>query len=163
MDDAQQLAQAIASAEIAVATSTVEMVIVLDVDGRTRYTGAGERDRVSAPINVLRGSIVIHNHPAGGSLSRQDVRLMLAHEIAQMRVVSAETVYVLDLPEDVAWEEIEPLVVILTDEVRERHRDLILDGKMTYEESEQRRWHEIWTGVAEIRGWGYRTVPRLTP
>ena len=88
---------------------------------------------------------------------------MLVHQIAQMRVVSEEVVYVLDLPEDVTWDDVEPPVVILTDEIRERHRDLILDGKLTYEESEQRRWHEIWTGVAEIRGWEYRTVPRLRP
>lgn len=161
MSEAHVLARAIAMAEAAVAAALVETVIILDDSGQTLYTGAGEYDRVSAPVSVLKNSIVIHNHPGGGSLSRQNVRLMLEYEIAQMRVVSEQAVYVLDLPEHLTWEDVEALVTILSDEVRERHRDLILDGKMTYEESEQRRWHEIWTGVAEIWGWAYRMVPRL--
>lgn len=162
MDDAHPLDRAVAMAEAIVGAASVEAVIVLGSNGQTLYTGSGERDRVSAPISVLPGSIVVHNHPGGGSLSRQDVRLLLAYRIAQMRVVSEGAVYILDLPEDLTWEEVEPLATILSDEVRERHRDLILDGTMTYEESERRRWHEVWTGVAEIRGWAYRMVPRLT-
>ena len=156
------LAAAILVAEAAVAGQAAETVIVLDTTGLVLYQGAGERDRVSAPVGLLRGGIVVHNHPDGGSLSRQDVRLMLEHGIAQMRAVTDNAVFVLDLPDAVAWEDIADLVTILTNEIRERHRDLILDGKMTYEESERRRWHEIWTGIAEIRGWAYRMVPRLT-
>ena len=149
-------------AETTVAAASVETVIILERHGQVLYTGAGERDRVSAPVGVLQGSIVIHNHPDGGSLSRQDVGLMLEHEIEQIRAVTDDAVFVLDLPETSAWEDVADLVMVLMDEVRERHRDLILDGKMTYEESEQRRWHEIWTEVAEIRGWAYQMVPRLT-
>ena len=70
MDDARPLAQASASAEAIVAASSVEPVIVLDADGLMLYTGTGERDRVSAPVSVLQGGIVVHNHPGGGSLSR---------------------------------------------------------------------------------------------
>ncbi|HZO25340.1 MAG TPA: hypothetical protein VFH48_05030 [Chloroflexota bacterium] len=161
MDEAHLLAEAIAKAETMVAAAPAEAIIILDGNGHTLYTGAGERDRVSAPVSVLEDSIVIHNHPGGGSLSQQDVRLMLEHEIAQVRAVTLDAVFVLDLPNAVIWDDVAELITVLMDEIREHHRDLILDGKMTYEESEQRRWHEIWTGVAEIRGWAYRMEPRL--
>ena len=136
MPDEPGLAAAILVAESAVVGQVVETVIVLDTTGQVLYQGSGERDRVPAPVAVLRGSIVVHNHPDGGSLSRQDVRLMLDHEIAQIRAVTDDAVFVLDLPRAVAWEDITDLLTILTNEIRERHRDLILDGKMTYEESE---------------------------
>jgi hypothetical protein len=136
--------------------------VVLDAAGTTLYMDSGERDRVSAPVSVLPGSIVVHNHPGGGSLSRQDVRLMLDFQIAQIRAVAGEAVYVLDLPRDAAWEDVEDLAETLMDEIRERHRDAILDGTMTYEESERRRWHEIWIGMAEIRNWAYRMESRPT-
>jgi hypothetical protein len=160
MDRELRLTAAIRIAERDVAGRHIETVIVLDAQGHVLYMATGERDRVSAPVAMLRGSIVIHNHPDGGSLSRQDVRLMLDHGIVQMRAVTDAAVFVLDLPDDTVWEDVEELVAFLTDNVRASHRDLILDGKMTYEESEQRRWHEIWTGVAEIRGWAYRMEPR---
>jgi hypothetical protein len=162
MDDAHSLDHAVATAETTVAAASIEMVIILDREGHMVYMGSGERDRVSAPTGVLPGNIVVHNHPSGSLLSRQDVRLMLTYQITQMRVVVEEAVYILDLPEHLTWDEVEGLATILSDETRERHRDLILDGKMTYEESERRRWHEIWIGIAEIRGWSYRMEPRPT-
>jgi hypothetical protein len=160
MSDRDHLSEAIQAAEDGVAGQAVEIVVILDGNGQVLYTGIGDRDRVSAPVAMLHGNIVVHNHPGHGSLSRHDVRLMLDHKIAQIRAVTDDAVYMLDLPDDVTWDDIEDLVTVLTDQVRERHRDLVLDGKMTYEESEQRRWHEIWTAVAEIRGWTYRMEPR---
>src|SRR4051794_7614045 len=101
MHDQSTLEAAVTAAEIQVAGQGVEIVIVLDLEGQIVFTGSGERDRVSAPICTLRGNVVIHNHPGGGSLSRQDVRLMLTHEIVQMRAVATDVVYVLDLPSSI--------------------------------------------------------------
>src|SRR5688572_2250384 len=109
MDDADALSRSIAMAEAAVAIARVETVVILDDSGHTRYSGAGEHDRVSAPVSVLKDSIVVHNHPGGGSLSRKDVRLMLEYEIAQIRAETDDAVFVLDLPDAVAWEDIADL------------------------------------------------------
>ena len=161
MRDESGADDAVRRAEVAVASQARETVIVLAAEGRSIYHGAGERDRVAVPRGVLPGSTVIHNHPDGGSLSRTDVQRMLEHKIAQMRVVASDAVYILDLPTDTEWHDVEELVTIIMDEVRERHRDLVLGGTITYEESERRRWHDIWTGVSEIRGWAYRREARL--
>ena len=75
MDERPGLAAAIWAAEARVAGRTIETVVILDLNGRVVYEGSGERDRVFAPISALRGNVVIHNHPGGGSLSRQYVRL----------------------------------------------------------------------------------------
>jgi hypothetical protein len=157
-----ELAEAIRRAENDVASRLVEVVHVLAPDGSTLYRGAGTRDQVSAPRGILTGAIVIHNHPSGDSFSRSDVHLLLERKIAHMRVVTNDAVYTLDLPADTEWEDVEGLVTIIMDEVRERHRALILAGQLTYEQSERRRWHDVWTEVAAIRGWAYLREPRMS-
>lgn len=114
------------------------------------------------PRDAIRGNIVVHNHPGGGSFSRRDVQVLLEQRAAQTRVVTLDWVYVLDRPVDTAWEDVEDLVTILIDEVDERHRDRIIAGELDPKEAERRRWHEIWEGVAEIRGWAYRRIRRMT-
>lgn len=157
-----ELWDAIRRAEAEVADQPVEIVHVLAPDGSTLYRGTGTRDQVSAPRDALTGTIVIHNHPSGDSFSRTDVRLLLEQKIAHMRVVTRDATHTLDLPGGMEWEDVEGLVTIIMDEVRDQHRALILAGHLTYEQSEQRRWHDVWTEVAAIRGWAYRREPRTS-
>jgi hypothetical protein len=157
-----RLLRALQRVEAQIADQLQEVILVLSPDGAVVYEGAGERDAVAAPRDVLTGNIVVHNHPGGGSFSRRDVENLLENKIAQMRVITSDATYALDLPPDTEWDDVEDLVTILMDEVRERHADLVLAGGLTYEEAERRRWHEIWEGMAEIRGWSYRRSPRGT-
>jgi hypothetical protein len=104
---------------------------------------------------------VTHNHPNGDSFSRRDIQVMLDNRILQMRVVTRDWTYILDLPEDALWEDVVDLVAIVRDQVEATHRDMLLAGELTLEGSEQQWWHDIWTNVAEIRSWSYRRIPLL--
>lgn len=157
------LRRSLARVEAGLAAAEREHVCILRPDGAEVYSGVGEADSVAVPAAVLRGNIVVHNHPGGGSLSRQDVQVLLEYQAAEVRVVTRAWTYSLQLPAETAWDDVEPLVTIIMDEVRERHRDLILAGQLTYEESEVRRWHDIWKTVAEMRGWAYHREARQRP
>jgi hypothetical protein len=160
--ESSELTRALRHAEQDVARQDRETVYILRPDGALAYYGVGERDQVFIPRDAIRGNIVVHNHPGGGSLSRRDVQVLLERGAAQMRVVTRDWVYVLDRPLDPVWEDVDELVRILMDQVDEQHQAQILAGQLTHEEAEVRRWHEIWTGVAEIRGWAYRREPRTS-
>ena len=155
----RQEGPALHGVERAIRNAEREELRILSPDGRVLLELTGDQAQIplnDVALSLFRGNIVTHNHPAGDSFSRSDVRLLLTHKAAQVRVVTPEWTYILDLPLDTEWEDIADLVNIIMGQVRAEHQEAVIRGIMTLDQSDKRFWHDVWSGVAEVRGWRYK-------
>lgn len=156
------MAQVLEAIEHEIRALQIEVAYLIDADGTVLLRRMGAADRVDlgdVPVALLSGKILTHYHPRGESLSLQDVRFLLRHELAEIRAVTEHNTFSLKRPPATEWEDVEELVSILVGQVRDDHRRLILDGALTFEESELLFWHDVWSGMAELRSWQYRSIP----
>ena len=152
-------AQALDEAEAQIRGNRLETAYVLDGEGNVlfrRQGGASRVDLSDVPPERLRGNVVTHNHPWQSSFSEQDVRFAIQFGPAEMRVVTTRYRHALRLPPHVEWDDVQPLIDMVGQGVYERLRSMLLYDEITAEEYAERLWHEIWSEVADIKGWDYR-------
>lgn len=155
----QQEGEAITKIERSIRSLKREHLCVVNSDGQVLLERVGELDRVGitdADLSLFRGNTVIHNHTDETSFSRSDIRILLTSKAKQFRVATNDWTYVLDLPEDTEWLDVEDLVGTIRDQVSQVHQEAIRRGILTLDESDSVYWHNVWEGIAEIRGWQYK-------
>lgn len=162
------LVRTIAAIEERIATAPVEHAVVLDEHGALLVNKVGERREVAFTANEvtrMRGAAVfIHNHPGGTSFSLPDILLAKRLNIQEMRVVTAEVLYVLRSPRAgwpiLALRDLLSAVRAADVEVEERLSAQVRSGRLSSTEANLRHWHEVWTQVAEQVGLHYRKRTR---
>lgn len=145
--------------ELAIRDLSVEVAYAVDTDGEIVLVREGLHSMVDlsdVPIETLTGRILTHNHPQGASFSWQDVRLALSVGLTEIRAVGALCVYVLRPPAGVMWEDVASLVEVLRRQVEQELVPAVNTGTLTPPEANLLYWHQVWAGMAEIRGWDYR-------
>jgi len=82
----------------------VEYAFALSVDGELLFHTTDEEDSqvgfTEAELAQLSGAVLTHNHPGGRSFSPEDVTFAMRVGLAEMRVVTAESRFILRPPEE---------------------------------------------------------------
>jgi hypothetical protein len=157
----EALRRALGQVEDTIRSEAREVAYVLDVDGTVVHRQTGTRDTVDLPPGILRGRIVTHNHPHGTSLSVQDVRTLIETGAAQVRVVTEQFDYSLQVPPETEWDEVELLIEDVLKRVRRELVQASRAGEISPDEAEVRLLHQVWAEVASIRGWTYEQKDRF--
>lgn len=162
-----------------------ERAIVLGTDGTEIARREGDRNSVliDLPSDVLKDSIVVHNHPGKGPPSAMDFAFMVRKEVGEVRTVyrppSGGTGYfssIISLGAALAEAPVsgrETFLIGLSGKILDRVRELLKDGKLTARYKEmglrmglseaiwmrQRNTH-ISVLIAREFGLGYETIRR---
>ena len=157
--DAVLVWESLRAIELAIRDLSVEVAYAVDTDGVVVLVREGIHSMVDlsdVPIETLAGRILTHNHPQNTSFSWQDVRLALLVGLAEIRAVGTLYVYVFRPPAGVMWEDVADLVEIVRRQVEQELVPAVNTGTLTPAEANLLYWHQVWAGIAEIRGWDYR-------
>lgn len=84
------------AAERELAKARNEHLRVWDALGNPVLSKQGLQDQVSAPPEILKAAISLHNHPQGTPPSLQDIQTLSETEGAQMRVITKDWLYVME-------------------------------------------------------------------
>ena len=115
-----------------------EITVVYDKNGRFLFQKAGSEKEVRfTRLEALRlkGSVVSHNHPSGGSFSISDIYFLKISEASEIRVVVDDGVYYMRQPQK--WdkaisrkEDFMSEIEKMRKEARKRYQKLYEDGKI---------------------------------
>lgn len=115
-----------------------ETAVVYSPNGEFLFQKRGSRNEISFTVGEflrLKGTIITHNHPLGGSFSESDIFLLMKSKAAELRVITEDGVYFMRPP--AKWdEEIDTLKKIrsvrngIKKEAAEKYQKLYLDGKI---------------------------------
>lgn len=127
------------SYESNIASRKKETAVVYDNNGKVLFRKYGTEEDVSFnPIEFLKlkGKVVTHNHPSGGSLSVADIYLLKTSKASEIRVATEKCSYYMRLPE--TWDsrinskkEIKAEREKIQKQLRSKYQQLYLDGKIT--------------------------------
>ena len=155
-----------------------ESAYVVNMQGQTLLYKKGQEFSVEFTgdeIDLMRGSILTHNHPMGwqyedfdprrqgNSFSPQDIFLASRSQLAEIRAVTPVWRYSMKPPEE-GWsfdfylDKIRPAYDEAEEYVKNRFERLIYSQKMIYAEAEARHFHEVWKRVAKKTGVIYNRV-----
>jgi hypothetical protein len=90
--DPQLIASVLAHAK-ALAVEKNENAVLLSCDGKVIRREVGSERVVAVPSLLLRGSNLVHNHPAGTPLGAEDIENMLLHGMASVWAVGGPWLY----------------------------------------------------------------------
>ena len=149
--------------EKSLATRTKEVAEVYSADGKYLFTKRGTVNEISfspSEFMRLRGTVITHNHPSGGSFSSQDIRLLQKSKAAELRVITENGVYFLKQPKTWSLEinNLEKIKAVRSDimkEVAKKYQKLYNQGKITKVERFQMTSDEVNRIFAERYGIEY--------
>ncbi|WP_287128092.1 hypothetical protein [Candidatus Cyanaurora vandensis] len=138
-----------------------ELAYVLDEQGNVLLEKEGQNDRITftqAELDLLTGKILTHNHPSGRSLSEQDVDLLLASGLAQIRATGAGYDYSMDLPENPisTYFIIKGRIEAMKSEIGQQLRNQMNSGEITLEEANLLGLHLLWSRLSPVLKVTYR-------
>jgi SPP1 gp7 family putative phage head morphogenesis protein len=156
----------IMSAENDIRARSTEALIVWDTNGKRILDATGGKDYIELTPEkeeMLRDSIVTHNHPAGSSFSESDIRTAQRFNVNEMRVVTSKWRYSMRPPESgwgsIPWDKIQSWYSISDYKLRNTMQELIVDGEISLEDANQEHVHRVWMLVARKLGLNYRAEP----
>lgn len=143
-----------------------EIGAVYDKNGNQVWRQVGEAAMVdisdAIDKGVLRGNILTHNHPSSQSFSFPDVRVLMSHQLREIRAVGDKADYSLSMTDQfydevvkggrMTWDEVMAVMNQTNNEVRESFQKQVNWGMMTPEEAQFKHGHEVWTRLAD-KGW----------
>lgn len=151
------LEEALAKIEEEIATAPVEHTAVLDAMGNVLLRKQGDAYRVGFTRDEqsqLKDAVVTHSHPVVSSFSLADIRMLIKHDIAEMRAVDAEYAYsAVRPPEGWATEEKAALLKAMEDieaAVMGEFMDKLVRGNITEAQFEAEVYHEVWLRVTAM-------------
>jgi hypothetical protein len=119
-------------------------------------------------VELFRDAIVTHNHPSGNSFSKEDIRLMLDSQMAEMRAVTRQWIHRMR-PDEAAkkagWEGLGDEINRIENDVKREMWEKIRTGRITAMEASAIHYHTLWARVQwtlkDRRGidMGYRREP----
>ena len=149
--------------EEALSVREKETAVVYGPDGRYLFQKRGTGNEVTFTMSEfkrLKGGVVSHNHPAGASLSSQDIVLLQKSGAAEVRASTASGVYFMRSP--AVWpkkihspDKIIEAYKSIDAEVKVECQDLYNAGKLTKVERFYRRVDETNKRFAERYGLEY--------
>ena len=155
----------ILAGEAAIKDNSSETAMVFDVSGNLITSSKGNSHQVSVG-NVPEGSILTHNHPGGGTLSKQDILSGTSMNLSEIRAVTSKRVYSMKRPaggwgDRAKWI---PAISRAETRVREKLQSFVRRGqRISYFEARKRqitaneiRQHLVWKAVSKEFGWTYR-------
>lgn len=141
-----------------------EKLMSFDASGKLLFEKAGTRSMVQFTddeVKGFKGTFCTHNHPSGTSLSPEDVRLALFHELAEIRAVGSRYRYSLqpnpghDLPK--SWERFARIFQEQYIEADEHVRELVMkkisSGTINVDAANMIHFDMVWRRVAKKTGW----------
>lgn len=149
--------------EEALSVREKETAVVYGPDGRYLFQKRGTGNEVTFTMpefKWLKGGVVSHNHPAGASLSSQDIVLLQKSRAAEVRATTASGVYFMRSPtkwqkEIDSADKIKEAYKNIDAEVKKECQELYNAGKLTKVERFHRRVDETNKRFAERFGLEY--------
>ncbi|MDX2271667.1 MAG: hypothetical protein NW237_06920 [Cyanobacteriota bacterium] len=119
---------------------------MVDADGTVVLTKDGEAlsvDFTYEEMQLIRGKVFTHNHPKGGSFSREDINFLLTVYPSEMRAVSRDYRYSMKLPDNPidAFFEIRKIFDRVKESVRLELVERVRSGESTLIAAEQQFMH----------------------
>ena len=116
-----------------------ETACVYSGDGKFLFQKRGEVSEVQFGIRDLfrlKGTVITHNHPTGGSFSDSDIYFLFFSKVAEIRVSTENCSYYIRQPEkwDKAIKSKEKIIKErnkIRDSVKEKYKQLYKEGKIT--------------------------------
>lgn len=140
-----------------------ETMEVYGPDGEYRFSKRGNTSSVSISvldIPKLRGGVVTHNHPSGGSFSFTDLKFLKRMPISEIRVSTMVGSYYIRKPEE--WPsdirstmKMEKAYDEIKNSLKSKYRKLYNDGKITKEDRHRLFLDEVNKTFAERYGLEY--------
>lgn len=149
--------------EEALSVREKETAVVYGPDGRYLFQKRGTGNEVTFTMSEfrrLKDGVVSHNHPAGASLSSQDIVLLQKSRAAEVRATTASGVYFMRTPtkwpkEIDSADKIKEVYKNIDAEVKKECQELYNAGKLTKVERFHRRVDETNKRFAERFGLEY--------
>lgn len=126
------------SYESNIASRQKETAVVYDDDGKILFRKYGSESEVSFKISELlklKGKVVTHNHPSGGSFSVGDINLLRIGKMSELRVATENGSYYLRYPEK--WnkaidskQKIQQERNKIISEIKGKYQQMYLDGEI---------------------------------
>lgn len=149
--------------EKALSVREKETAVVYSPDGKFLFQKRGSSEEVSFSVGEffkLKGAVITHNHPSGGSFSGRDILLLKKSKAAELRVITKSGVYYMRPPQQ--WsKEIDTLEKInsvrdeLKKEVAKKYQKLYLNGEINKAQRYQMASNEVNKIFAERYGIEY--------
>jgi len=150
-----------------------EEAFVFKPNGRQVFHKIGGESSVEFTLEELdsmRNNVLTHNHPTGRSFSRSDVELAVEHRLREIRAVTSEWVYRLEVPDSVRrlnmrrHEEfrsrLHERISEISQEVNRQLDNDIRAGRLNRTQAKQLREHLVWTKVSEEFRIPYERIAR---
>lgn len=146
---------------------TVEYAFAFSVDGEPLFHTTDEEDSqvgfTEAELAQLSGAVLTHNHPGGRSFSEEDVTFAMRVGLAEMRVVTTKSRFILRPPgERWSWFLLKSFPAMLEVERHLLDRQLfgeIASGVRSKREADLVFHHLLWECVSRRGLIGYSVEP----
>jgi hypothetical protein len=151
----------LAKAEETIRKLDKEIAYAYDKNGNLLFKQAGGRESVRFSPEQLRqmqGGVLTHNHPVGGTFSRNDIGMALHNQLAEVRAVDANYRYSFRIPEGntLKWNDIAETHQKTLESHADLYRRRVLKGTMTVEQAAAEVEHHSWRFVAQKFGFEYK-------
>ena len=140
-----------------------ETMEVYGPNGEYRFSKRGNTNSVGASvldIPKLRGAVVTHNHPSGGSFSFTDLKFLRRMPVSELRVSTSDGSYYIRKPEE--WprdisstEKMEKVYNEIRNSLKSKYRKLYNDGKISKADRHRLFSDEVNRIFAERYGFEY--------
>jgi len=165
------LASAVDRAVRDIATSELEIVVVLDPAGTILLRKLGAVDSVNlsaAELEKLPGAALVHNHPGAvpQSFSRDDIELAIHHRLAEIHAVDRLYQYSASAPAGAQWspeywrDTVLPIVERVERDVAARLQAARDAGQIADDQYYGLLDHMIWTEVSQEINLSYQRIER---
>jgi len=139
---------------------TFESCGAFDINGNFILYKNGEKDRINFTLEEmtkLKGVIFTHNHPNGGSFSKEDIKFACQAGIKELRVITPQLkgkTYILRMKDRSnmsleIWNKIELSFNKNNKKLQDEFINKIQSGDMTIDEANTKHYDELWFRVAK--------------
>jgi hypothetical protein len=136
--------------------------MVLTPHGEVLFEAGGDEEKIAWPAAVrvydMPDNILTHNHPQDLPLSQEDIQMMAATRLGEIRVVSPEHKYSMTwagFPDSAADRKLAEALPPILEEEQAAYKEAFDAGEVDAAQGTRRLWHNVWTRVAPEIGMVY--------
>lgn len=125
---------------------------ILFKDGSRNYVDFSPKEVAS-----MKGAVLTHNHPGGGSFSPADILIINGYGLKEIRAVSTDYTYSLSgKGKGLTKKDVMSIYKNESTKVAILFREKIKSGEMTVDFANKNHGHEIMNGISEKLGFSYK-------